>query len=274
MAMLALEQPSLVRAEKLIEVLLQNLPGLPVAPSAIEPRRQPGELASESYLLDVGGTVITVMFLDQPTPPGTYDFAVKYSLHWPDAATQLQREKSHAIVATLSEPTDFAGAVQSATLVTLVSAAVAALTPCIGVYWATGETVTERDGFIEAAARLTNGQFPIETWVQLALFAGEPAQPGETTVAAVTTGLSTFGIREIEFQPTALPPATLASRLIGAIQYLLTEGPVFKSGDTFGVNESESIRVSIEASSRRVGSQVYALKLEHIDKATASGTHA
>ena len=271
MAILAMEQPRVVKPERLIEVLRQNLPGLPVAPSAIEPRRQPGEPASESYLLDVGGTVITVMFLDRPTPQGTYDFAIRHSLHWPDAAAQLQRERAHAIVATLSEPADVAEAVRSATFVTLVSAAIAALTGSIGVYWATGETVTERDGFIQAATRLTNGQFPVETWMQLALFAGTPSPTGQKTVAAVTTGFSAFGFREIEFQPAAVPPATLASRLIGTVQYLLTEGPVLKSGDTLGISESERIRVQFQASDHRSGTSVYALSLEQIDETLATG---
>ena len=83
----------------------------------------------------------------------------------------------------------------------------------------------------------------------------------------VTTGLSAFVDREIEFQPSAKPPDLLASRLIGTIRYLLAKGPVLNDGDTLGISENERIRVRLVASEIRPEQPVYALSLEQVDDA-------
>ena len=171
MAMLALERASIVSPETLVQTLRRRFPDLTITSAAIEPKAYPGE-PSAAYLLDIAGMRFVVMFVDQPTPPGTYDGAARYSLHWPTAANELAKEQAHAIVAAFEPADRLETAVRSANLLSLVAASIAGQTPCLGVYWSTGETVTGAKAFIEASEQIASGRFPIEVWVQIAFLDG------------------------------------------------------------------------------------------------------
>ena len=91
-----------------------------------------------------------------------------------------------------------------------------------------------------------------------------PTEKGEPTLAAVTKGLQAFVGREIEFQPSTLPPVTIADRVIGTSLYLLSRGPVLQDGNTLGVSAQERIRVVFAKQGRRAGVPVAKLTLEHL----------
>ncbi len=265
MAMLSLDRPAKLHSDKLIKRLRNAAPEVFESLSTVQAKAGEGGDEENSYLLDVNGAMISVMFLDQPVPPGTYTQAIQGSLHWPQAGEVLKREQAHIIVASLAEADGLGAAMRQATYVMLVAATLAEAKPVIGVYWATGETVTEASYFTQSGKKLLAGELPVEIWVQLGPYSERTTEPAPPLIGAATTGLSPFISREIEFDPCALQPAVLASRLMGTIQYLLTQGVVFNAGDTLGVSQEECIRVDVQAQGRRPGVPVYALSLEKID---------
>ena len=264
-AIVSLDRPAKLHPDQLIGRLRKSAPEVFGGVSAVQANPGGGGEDDTAYLLDVSGTMISVMFLDQPVPAGTYTNAIQGSLHWPQAAEALQREQAHIIVASLAEADELGAALRQATYVMLVAATLAEAKPVIGVYWVAGETVTEVSYFTQSGKKLLAGELPVEIWVQLGLYSERSEGPGAPFVGAATTGLSPFISREIEFKPCALEPAVLASRLIGTIQYLVTQGVVFNAGDTLGVSEEECIRVDVQAQGRRPGVPVYALSLEKFD---------
>jgi hypothetical protein len=178
----------------------------------------------------------------------------------------MSAQTAHIIVGALSEAEGHGPCVDHASVVTVIAAAIASMTPTIGVYWSNGGTVTEAGHFVQAAERLVAGRPPADLWVQLRWLDGSPTPEGERTLAVVTTGLSAFVGREVEFMPAPLPPAVIADRTLGTLTYLLTHGPVLKDEDSLGVSEKERIRVTHAAQGYKPGVPVMQLRVEALDE--------
>ena len=270
-AMLALSEPSEPNANTIVEAFARLVPNASSRLQHVDPPAGSGTPES-AHLFQVGDTLLSVIPVDQPLPPGTLDDAIEADRVWPEAKEKLAAHKAHIIVGAVTEATDHASAINTASLVTAVAAAITSITPTIGIYWSNGNTITERSTFLTAAQGLFAGQPPATVWVQMLWLDGPPTPKGERTLAVVTTGLRPFVGREIEFLPVALPPRTIAERVIGAIVYLLSNGPVLKDGDTLGVSEQERIRVVFANSGQRPGVPVMNLSLERLESsATVQG---
>ncbi len=179
MTMLALERCDFVPADALIGEFERRFPAVAakLPPSAIEPGGAPGG----AFLIQFGETVVTVMTIDARLPAETLDSALQAKLTWPDVAERMAGNRAHAIVATMSDYDGHAQAVDHAGLVTLVTAALAALVPAIGVYWYPGKTATEAQKFQAYADGLVGGQAPTDVWVQLLFMKGQPLPSGAET---------------------------------------------------------------------------------------------
>jgi len=264
-AMLALSRPELPTAEAIIAELKKRAPRFADGLRAVRPAETPAA-AGQALTFAAGNRLLSVMLIDKPLPDGTLDEAIKADLVWPEAKEEIATHRAHVIVGCVANAEGHGPAVETAGLVTAMAAAVAALTPTIGIYWSTGNTVTEAARFQQIADSFFEGNAPVTVWVQLLLLPSLPTAKGERTLAAVTQGLQPFVGREIEFQPTTLPPATIAQRVIGACIYLLNKGPVLRDGDTLGVSHEERIRVAYANSGQRPSVPVLRMGVEQIER--------
>ena len=272
-AMLALSQPEIPSAEVIVAEFKRRVLSTSAEIEAVEAPEKSAE-AGTAHAFTLGSRLLSVMLIDKPLPEGMFDEAIKADLVWPDAKEKLAAHQAHVIVGCVAESEDFGSAIDTAGLVTAMAAVVAALTPTIGVYWSTGNTVTETGQFLRLTDSFFAGTPPVAVWVQLLLLPGPPTARGQRTLAAVTQGLLPFVGREIEFQPSTLPPATIAQRVVGTSIYLLSNGPVLNDGDTLGVSQVERIRVAYAEQGHRAGVPVMKLSLEHLDSAGAGADEA
>jgi hypothetical protein len=255
MAMLLLTRPQAVAAAALVAQIRQLYPRYQAPLEPVSSGVEPGE----PILLKAGGVTITVMFIDQPVPAGTLDAAIETDKLWLDAAVHAGGHKAHAIVTHLETTATHAEALLAAATVNVVTGALSVLLPSIGVYWASGDTVTEIGQFRESTRQLVTGTLPVETWAQFRWLDGPPTEQGERTLAVITTGLLPFLGREIEFYPVPWPPIRLATYLISFIQYLLQNGLIIGDRETFGFDEQTRIGVRHLDEGQRPGLPILAL---------------
>ena len=239
-------------------------------PLGLEVQVRGGEDDGDPFIVQAGPIRFSVLFIDKPVPAGTLDNAIAGSRTWPDAATALAKSRAHAIVACMDEAGDHNMALNYAAVLTLAAGALAEELPAIGVYWSTGQTVTEASRFIAAANGILQKNLPLTVWARLLFLDGPPAEDGGRTTACVTTGLAPFVGREIEFMPASLDPSKIAQRVFGTMQYLLAQGPVLKDGETLGVSEAERIRIRHADQGYHPGVPVLQLFLENLDNAGAA----
>jgi Domain of unknown function (DUF4261) len=218
-------------------------------------------------MLTMGPTQIVVMPIGAPLPAGTLDQATTGNVLWPDAARVLSRHRAHVIIASLqSAPHEIADRVTAAANVTRVCAAIASIASSLGIYWTTSETAFEIKAFQAIASLMSGKKWPIDVWVRLHVFKGN-SNSKASSIGCATMGLSSFVGREIEFEPSLLPPGIVAERVQGTIDYLLARGPVLQHGDTLGVNETERIRIEHGDRGQHVDLPIYRLIYEHVGSA-------
>ncbi|MBV9243721.1 MAG: DUF4261 domain-containing protein [Methylobacteriaceae bacterium] len=239
--MLALEDTGPVSVHDLSDRLARMVPTYPMKIETV-----PGESLDDpliSLLLLVNEFPIAVMWVDRPIPLDTFDSAIRTNRLWPQARERLREHKAHITVGALDSCKSHQEAVQQATLVMLLSAALAESASTIGAYWCAGETVTEKSQFVDYARSLAaETLWPTDVWVQLAWTKG-PEQDGKRTFGLFTIGLLPFVGRELEFTPAALPPAVICLRVVATAHYLISNGPVLRDGSTVGIDPAERIRI-------------------------------
>lgn len=97
--------------------------------------------------------------------------------------------------------------------------------------------VRESSAYIEDARRATRDQLPLFNWLGF-----HPIRTAKG-FTAYTTGLSSFGLRELEALDSTRAAPDLVEILADLAHYQLATGHVLKSGDTFGGSAEERIRV-------------------------------
>lgn len=212
--------------------------------------------SSNDLILAIGSSMLSIMTIDQPVPLGTFDIAIERGMLWPDARSVLDRHKAHIVIGTMNAGTTLTERVAAATDIMWVCAAVASITPCLGVHWVSGETVCAKDNFLASFKVMARDKLPLTIWLRFNLFAGPPDR-GQSTVGCVTTGLAAFMGREIEFAATPLPMETVVNLALAIAQYALNEGTSIKHGETFAIGPKQSMRVELADNGRVLAAPVY-----------------
>lgn len=223
----------------------------------------------EAFILSVGGATVTVMFVDKPLPEDAWRRAAALSIPWPDAAAAMRRTRAHVIVALLENTADHAHALNGAAAVTMVAGALSTRLPVAATVFAESEAIVTADEIKRSARNLASGKLPDTLWMTTAFGRGPVLADGRQTTEARTSGLAAFVGREIEFEPVALKPFDVASRLVGLCNYLIASGPVIKDGETVGLTETEKIRVRYKRSGKYGSGPVMLLTLETEDMSNA-----
>jgi hypothetical protein len=177
-----------------------------------------------------GGTV-KILSLPAPIPPQELEGPVALAWHWPTAREEVDAHQGHIIVHASS--TD-AHPVDVWRLHSRLVAAVLATTPSLGVYVGDAMMVRSRADWLDEALATEGDALPILLWVGI-----NPVREEDGRASAYTTGLSSFGIMELEVRGSARSFQEVIAGLGDAALYLLGTGARLGNGETFGFSETD-----------------------------------
>jgi hypothetical protein len=261
-AYLASKEAAVITAEVLAARVMQRFEHLPLMVEPLGPSDAACSLG-RGFLIAINGTILSVIVVDRPLPSKAYERALKLNRVWRGARNAMSEHSSHVIVATTKPTVTHVDALDGAFKVSLAVTALIKPTRGIGVLWANGDAITEAEYFSEATVAFSNRQTRPEIWVAFDWLDGPLSPEGQRTFAVTTTGMMPFIGRELEWMPAALPPTTIASRLLSLCQYLIVNGPIVRDGETIGLTASERIRAR-HAAHGQCGSPVVQLTAESI----------
>lgn len=208
------------------------------------------ELASTAH---IPGGMVALGHMPVPIPPGELAKPAAVAWHWPDAAAAVASHQSHVIVHARSSALD---AIDVKLIATKLAASVIAVASGVGVY--VGDAMLLRAGadYMSDAEGASRERLPILSWIGFNLVSEE-----EEGFSAYTTGLSSFGLLELEVLRNKRPTAEIVGTLVDLVNYQLSTGNVIRDGDTFGESEADRTVVRNRAATYIAGSTVAGVEL-------------
>lgn len=217
--------------------------------------------------VDVGDHTVMIAQMPVAIP----DFSVpadRLYLLWPDAAKEVPTHQRHWIV-TLTGPGD--KVLDRARVLTKAVHSLLASHPfALGITWGSQANLVSRTRFQQVASDLRDGDDPFLLWVDVQCgWRPEGAASGRSV--GLTRGLKDFDLMDFETLDAYESPSDLYTRLVDLIEYVLSNGPVIRDGDTIGQDANEKIRVVYAQSSFGMDARV--MRLEYATPAAAWGGH-
>jgi len=219
------------------------------------------------FLLEAAGQRYSVLFVARPLTPDAYASAVEIARDWPGARIAMASHSAHVIIATASTLPTHPEALQAASAMSLVIAALTTLLPAIAIIWTNGDAISPPESFRAATLALQRAQIPVGEWVGVRWHHAEATLLGGPRAGALTTGLEPFIGREIELVPSALPPALLMARFSGLCHALILSGEAAAEAAMAWVPRAERIRLRPRREGLRLGLPVLELTVEAPDAA-------
>jgi uncharacterized protein DUF4261 len=217
------------------------------------PKIEAGETTEEMFAFRVGNQEVIIATMPAPIPWADLEGPCATSWLWPDAAKILEQHQQHLVVTALSDQ----GPIERATLLTQVLASVLATCPeAVGLYWGAATLVVPSALFQEFTTKVLPIGLPVHLWVDVRV-GQSPGGPS----TGFTVGLSALGHMEFETLDSPVSPGELRERLFHLADYVLTNGPVIRDGNTVGKDAHQRIRVVYSASAFGHPGQV--MRLEH-----------
>jgi hypothetical protein len=203
-----------------------------------------------TFELDGYGVAIGLM----PTPIPWKDLQgpIATSPMWPEAQTEMQRQRAHLIVTVFATRID---RIKMWMAMTRAVAALAGLPWVVGIYWPEGGLVHAPATFRTLAAEMSRDRLPLYLWIGFRL-----GRNPDGTLFGFTTGLAAFEHMELEVSHCDWSPETLVDRLYNFAHYLLDHGPVLLDGQTIGLSAEEQIAIEYRPSMCDDGRQVIHLQ--------------
>ena len=201
---------------------------------------------------NIPGGMIGLVHVPMPVPAGDLDGPVAVAWHWPAAAQVVPTHRAHVIVHAGSTTLD---ALDVRLLLTKLAASVLSVSDGVGVHVGDAMLVRSAADYMSDAAQASRDNLPILSWVGF-----NPVREDDR-LSAYTTGLTAFGLHELEVRGSALTPPELFGTLADIANYELSTGRVLNDGDTFGASESDRRRVRYRPSAFIPDTTVAALEL-------------
>lgn len=195
------------------------------------------------------GTTVIVAGVPTPIPMEELSAVAERSWMWPQAMAELASHKMHLLVTAFD-----VGAVEQARSVTNAAAAICKVADVAGIYWGNGGQVHAPGLFVSMACGL---KVPVPLWIRTMLSAKSPKGPSTFS----SFGLPSFGHKEFEVIDTRMPPDDLRDTMCAVIEYVLTNGPVLRHGDSFGPTPQDHWKVEHTTSRFREGDPVIRLHI-------------
>lgn len=227
--------------DALVRAIHRHIPEAAVPPDAV---------GGSAALFFADDAMVALGMVDAPAPIAKDDPCVLFSWHWPAAWKEVERHTAHVMVSVT-------GGVSAKKRARLLGRAVAAVIeatpePC-AIHWASSDALWPVPLVVEAVAKAGDGP-PILLCVAVKL-----SRDADGGVSAVTSGLTAFGLMEIETRGFRGDPRALNGFVLDLAGYLIDAGDVIADGDTIGLDAATKVAVRREASSLFSGQSVYRL---------------
>jgi hypothetical protein len=191
-----------------------------------------------------------LLAIDAPIPASDLVWPAETAVWWPDAARVLERHRAHLIASLFSEDDRLTAHLK----LTRIVQALLDVVPATGVLW--GSVVVSPDQFEhEIEGFHAEEHIPLRLWLNIHVTRDVS---GASVVS--TTGLSAFGLMEIECERLPLSADAAYAEVYDLALHLITHGPVIRDGDTIGTATHEKLRVRHTRSFRHGFGSVYRLE--------------
>jgi hypothetical protein len=227
MAMIALGPNANPSASAIQADLARQWPSLP--------KPQASESKEDTFSFRIASLDVIAGHMPAPIPWSNLEGPCANSWIWKEAADVLRKHATHLILTVSGEE----GPVERMKLLTQVTTSILATCPeAVGVFWTHAGLVIQPPLFREFATEFLPDGVPLYIWVD---FRVGKSPSGQTI--GFTTGMEALGHMEFETQDSPEPPGELRQRFFGLGNYVVTNGPVIRDGDTIGEDANERIRV-------------------------------
>jgi hypothetical protein len=180
------------------------------------------------------GTMGVIIMMPLPIPWDDLAGRCASAYWWPEATESLESHGAHLILTALGNR---GNAIERHVRMTRFTAAVAASTDALGVFW-NGKLVHAPKPFQDLASSMSEHDFAPHLWVDMRV---EKDQDGSSCF--VTDGLPAFGLMDMEIVSRG-DSQQLADFGLGIVMYVLKRGAPIKAGETVGRSAQEKIMVS------------------------------
>ncbi len=223
------------------------------------------EKSDGALTFDHGDHWVAIGIMPAPIP-GTMEDPSLGSWLWPDAATDLARQKGHLIVSAGSSTEDASEVEVRKVLSQVVASVLATTEGALGVCWGISGQLVRRDLFIDLAREFLPAQTPLVLWVN---FSVGPVDHDSGLSFGFTSGMHEIGLMDLVTSNASEPPGELRQRLINIAEYLLANGLVIENGHTVGESAEEHIRVVYSPSP--FGHEQQVMQLDYTTKTKKKG---
>ena len=192
------------------------------------------ESADAATTARIPGGAAALMHVSAPVPSDYMKVPAMFAWHWPTAAAEIDRHRSHVIVHTSSGTLD---ALDTHLLHSKLVASLAALTNAVGVFVREAMLVRSAKAYIDEARDGARSAAPVMLWV------GFNPVRDDGTLSAYTTGLAAFELPELEVRRATRSEGLVIGMMADAASYQLQTGRTLRDGETFGYTNNERIGV-------------------------------
>lgn len=231
-------KPKIVKALSFVAVAEPKLPSAANVRASLEQRLGDVKIDGietddkQVILIRVRGGTVSIGLIPAPLPKGEMDHMCKWAWYWRTACETMATHQAHLHVMVLGTDLD---KIDAALLQTNV---VASLMDgnALASYW--GTSLQSKDAFLKQSAKISRDNLPVWLWINFRLT--NDAVKGWTFS---TQGMEAFELYEIESRDADVDGRKLFTLMAGMAEYLITNGPIIKDGETIGDSPAENIRV-------------------------------
>ncbi|MGD9784334.1 MAG: DUF4261 domain-containing protein [Hyphomicrobiaceae bacterium] len=237
MAMIFLERPELPDLERLKDRFGEILNIGDVLPAH-----------ANAQVVPADGSLLIAALVDTPLPEQHWRVWADGAWWWPEAGDTMTGNAAHLVV---SSAWDHSSRLDGHLKHMIVVREFIEQLPAVAVAW--GNVLVSASQFAGEFQRFqAEKTLPVRLFVQFQVSAD-----GQGGTILSTTGMDAFGLKEIEANPAPMEPKDALDFVENFAGYLMTNGPVVKSGDTIGGSDEQRIKVNFAPSFRESGREVY-----------------
>ena len=225
-AMVALNSPRVPRQEDVLALLRGKY--------AVDPLPEASEEGETATFFNLPDGMVFYAPMPAPIPWSSLDGPCQTARWWPQAEEVLRKHTHHFIVSLMGGPES---PLERHLWLTKFVAAVMELSDAAGVYWGAGTVVHNPKLFCDLAEVAEPDDYMPQLWIDMRIWSER------RRAYFATTGLSAFGLPEIEVEGAKLNPRELMEFCENVIRYVIGRGEPIPDGDTLGRSAAEKIRV-------------------------------
>jgi Domain of unknown function (DUF4261) len=183
---------------------------------------------------------VAIILMKFPIPVDTLRTAVGGEVVWKDAGNAFLSSHAHILLSPLNSNADVKSLAIQSRILSLLTAAVADTYPALGIFWSSADYVIEPHFYLRQIPDFLRSAGPFPLWFNVRFYKGKNYDSDQKIVCQ-TRGLAVFMGRELECGPSDMQPGELAQTVLGVARYMVSSGPIFSDGHTFGFGKTESV---------------------------------